>query len=193
MGGVSCGWVGCPLGGWRAGIRGGPSSSAASLLSDLWVMALFMDSDLSLLKPNQHKDLMDFKVLFGEQDQCKGTFICSWLFNYTRHSENVFNMCCVSSQWRMWGAKVPLCHRSLCFCWKARGRERGPSLVGLNCPSWSRPSRWPLTRTSRWGNGWRHIHTCPRARYRSVTKQMSCFKTIWVFVLFFTLKKYSVF
>lgn len=36
------------------------------------VMALFMDSDFSLLKPNQQKDMVDFKVLFGEQDHCKG-------------------------------------------------------------------------------------------------------------------------
>ncbi|KAM9358740.1 homeobox protein SEBOX [Symphorus nematophorus] len=34
-------------------------------------MALFMDSDFSLLKQNQQKDIMDFKVLFGEQDHCK--------------------------------------------------------------------------------------------------------------------------
>ncbi|XP_033486366.1 homeobox protein SEBOX [Epinephelus lanceolatus] len=34
-------------------------------------MALFMDSDFSLLKQNQHKDMMDFKALFGETDHCK--------------------------------------------------------------------------------------------------------------------------
>lgn len=37
-------------------------------------MALFMDSDFSFLKQNQHKDLMDFRVLFAEQDHCKGEF-----------------------------------------------------------------------------------------------------------------------
>nr|XP_046244807.1 homeobox protein SEBOX [Scatophagus argus] len=36
------------------------------------VMALFMDSDFSLLKQHQQKDVMDFKALFGEQDHCKG-------------------------------------------------------------------------------------------------------------------------
>ncbi|XP_069003365.1 homeobox protein SEBOX-like [Embiotoca jacksoni] len=35
-------------------------------------MALFMDSDFSLLKQNQQKDLMDLKALFGEQELCKG-------------------------------------------------------------------------------------------------------------------------
>ncbi|XP_028276148.1 homeobox protein SEBOX [Parambassis ranga] len=34
-------------------------------------MALFMDSEFSLLKQNQHKDLMDLKALFGEQEPCK--------------------------------------------------------------------------------------------------------------------------
>ncbi|XP_029302440.1 homeobox protein SEBOX [Cottoperca gobio] len=34
-------------------------------------MALFMDSDFSLLKENQHKDAMDFKAFFGEPDHCK--------------------------------------------------------------------------------------------------------------------------
>ncbi|XP_059187076.1 homeobox protein SEBOX [Centropristis striata] len=34
-------------------------------------MALFMDSDLSVLRQNQHKDMMDFKSLFGETDHCK--------------------------------------------------------------------------------------------------------------------------
>ncbi|XP_023117136.2 homeobox protein SEBOX [Amphiprion ocellaris] len=34
-------------------------------------MALFMDSDLSLLKQNQQKDLVDLKALFGEQEHCK--------------------------------------------------------------------------------------------------------------------------
>lgn len=35
-------------------------------------MALFMDSDFSLLKQNQQKDLADFKALFGEQEHSKG-------------------------------------------------------------------------------------------------------------------------
>lgn len=34
-------------------------------------MALFMDSDFSLLKPHQQKDVVDFKVLFEEQDHSK--------------------------------------------------------------------------------------------------------------------------
>ncbi|XP_044057808.1 homeobox protein SEBOX [Siniperca chuatsi] len=34
-------------------------------------MALFMDSDFSLLRQNQQKDMTDFKALFGEQDHCK--------------------------------------------------------------------------------------------------------------------------
>ncbi|KAL3992354.1 tripartite motif-containing protein 16 [Sarotherodon galilaeus] len=34
-------------------------------------MALFMDSDFSLLKQNQRKDLVDFKELFGEQEHSK--------------------------------------------------------------------------------------------------------------------------
>ncbi|XP_018539514.1 homeobox protein SEBOX [Lates calcarifer] len=34
-------------------------------------MALFMDSDFSLLKQNQQRDVMDFKALFGEQNHCK--------------------------------------------------------------------------------------------------------------------------
>ncbi|XP_054455277.1 homeobox protein SEBOX [Anoplopoma fimbria] len=35
-------------------------------------MALFMDSDLSVLKQNQNRDLMDFKALFEEEpDRCK--------------------------------------------------------------------------------------------------------------------------
>ncbi|XP_030007110.1 homeobox protein SEBOX [Sphaeramia orbicularis] len=34
-------------------------------------MALFMDSDFSVLKQNQQKDLVDLKALFGEQSQCK--------------------------------------------------------------------------------------------------------------------------
>ncbi|KAG7233615.1 hypothetical protein INR49_006796, partial [Caranx melampygus] len=34
-------------------------------------MALFMDSDFTLLKQNQQKDLMDFRALFGEPDHCK--------------------------------------------------------------------------------------------------------------------------
>lgn len=37
-------------------------------------MALFMDSDFSLLRQNQQKDAMDFKALFEEQDNCKGEF-----------------------------------------------------------------------------------------------------------------------
>lgn len=37
-------------------------------------MALFMDSDFSLLKQNQQKDVMDFKALFGEQGHCTGEF-----------------------------------------------------------------------------------------------------------------------
>ncbi|XP_073337510.1 homeobox protein SEBOX [Pagrus major] len=36
-------------------------------------MALFMDSDFSLLKQNQQRDAMDFKALFGEQDHCKAS------------------------------------------------------------------------------------------------------------------------
>lgn len=38
-------------------------------------MALFMDSDFSLLKPNQQKDMVDFKVLFEEQDHSKREFL----------------------------------------------------------------------------------------------------------------------
>ncbi|TKS81456.1 Homeobox protein SEBOX Homeobox OG-9 Homeobox transcription factor mezzo [Collichthys lucidus] len=34
-------------------------------------MALFMDSDFSLLRQNKHKDMVDFKVLYGDQDPCK--------------------------------------------------------------------------------------------------------------------------
>uniref|UniRef100_A0A3Q3GD07 Homeobox domain-containing protein n=1 Tax=Labrus bergylta TaxID=56723 RepID=A0A3Q3GD07_9LABR len=34
-------------------------------------MTLFMDSDFSLLKPNPQRDMMDYKEIFGEQDQCK--------------------------------------------------------------------------------------------------------------------------
>ncbi|XP_030601107.1 homeobox protein SEBOX [Archocentrus centrarchus] len=34
-------------------------------------MALFMNSDFSLLKQNQQKELVDFKALFGEQEHCK--------------------------------------------------------------------------------------------------------------------------
>ncbi|XP_070762663.1 homeobox protein SEBOX [Enoplosus armatus] len=34
-------------------------------------MALFMDSDFSLLKQNQQKDMVDLRALFGEQDHCK--------------------------------------------------------------------------------------------------------------------------
>ncbi|XP_040901676.1 homeobox protein SEBOX [Toxotes jaculatrix] len=34
-------------------------------------MALFMDSDFSLLKQNQQTDMMDFKAIFGEQDHCR--------------------------------------------------------------------------------------------------------------------------
>ncbi|KAM9319065.1 homeobox protein SEBOX [Pholidichthys leucotaenia] len=36
-------------------------------------MALFMDSDLSLLKQKPQKDLVDLKLVFGEQEQCKDT------------------------------------------------------------------------------------------------------------------------
>lgn len=36
-------------------------------------MALFMDSDLSLLKQNQQKDVMDFNALFA-QDHSNGEF-----------------------------------------------------------------------------------------------------------------------
>lgn len=36
-------------------------------------MALFMDSDLSLLKENQQKDVMDFNALFV-QDHSNGEF-----------------------------------------------------------------------------------------------------------------------
>ncbi|XP_041850398.1 homeobox protein SEBOX [Melanotaenia boesemani] len=34
-------------------------------------MALFVDSEFSLFRQNQHKDLMDVKALFGEQELCK--------------------------------------------------------------------------------------------------------------------------
>uniref|UniRef100_A0A3Q2V6X0 SEBOX homeobox n=1 Tax=Haplochromis burtoni TaxID=8153 RepID=A0A3Q2V6X0_HAPBU len=40
-------------------------------------MALFMDSDFSLLKQNQQKDLADFKALFGEQKHSKGDAVSS--------------------------------------------------------------------------------------------------------------------
>ncbi|XP_047191653.1 homeobox protein SEBOX [Scophthalmus maximus] len=36
-------------------------------------MALFMDSEFSLLKQNQQKDMMDFKAFFGEQDHCSSS------------------------------------------------------------------------------------------------------------------------
>ncbi len=65
------------------GIKGAHSSSAVSISGGqpvcvcecvcvCAVMALFMDSDFSLLKPVQQKDEIDFKTLFEEQDQCKG-------------------------------------------------------------------------------------------------------------------------
>uniref|UniRef100_A0A3Q1K7T8 Homeobox domain-containing protein n=1 Tax=Anabas testudineus TaxID=64144 RepID=A0A3Q1K7T8_ANATE len=40
-------------------------------------MALFMDSEFSILKPNQQKDMVDFKVYFGEQDHCKRDTVSS--------------------------------------------------------------------------------------------------------------------
>lgn len=37
-------------------------------------MAMFMESDFSVLKQNQQGDMVDFKALFGEQDRCDGEF-----------------------------------------------------------------------------------------------------------------------
>lgn len=47
------------------------------------VMALFMDSDFSLLRQNQQKDAMDFKALFGEHDHCKGEFSIDYYIVYS--------------------------------------------------------------------------------------------------------------
>lgn len=38
-----------------------------------------MDSDFSVLKQNQQKDVMDFKALFGEQGHCTGEFTVIYL------------------------------------------------------------------------------------------------------------------
>lgn len=50
----------------------------------LGVMALFMDSDFSLLKQNQQKDVMDFNALFVEQDHGTGEFaphLTGWFYH----------------------------------------------------------------------------------------------------------------
>lgn len=54
-------------------------------------MALFMDSDFSLLKPDQQKDVMDFKVLFGEQNHCGGEFSLTQADAYLSHFLIPFN------------------------------------------------------------------------------------------------------
>lgn len=43
-----------------------------------------MDSDFSLLKQNQQKDVMDFNALFVEQDHGAGEFtphLTSWIYH----------------------------------------------------------------------------------------------------------------